>query len=224
MEFSDYTPGTVALARLPNVHFVAIIGPTAAGKTTLLAGAIARDPSIHLMVSTTSRAPRPGEQNGVDYHFYSEEEMRKRIHRREFVSVAPRALGDMYATAPEDYSTTGISATSIMAEAMSGFIALPFGILRQIFVLPPSWNEWQRRILAHGFTSEQITKRMDEAGKSFLYAQTASDLLFVTNDNRERATDDMLHILQGGLPRVTTEDGRLLAARLHEQLLATKND
>lgn len=220
----DYKPGEAALAHLQEVDFVAVIGPTAAGKTTLLEGAIARDPSIHLMLSTTSRPRRPGEQDGVDYHFLSEEEMRERIRRREFLSVAPRVFGDIYATAPEDYATTGVAAAAIIAEAMPGFLALPFGRLRQVFVLPPDWETWQSRIRAHGFTPEQIAKRMDEAGKSLLYAQTTPDLIFIINDDQEQATKDMLDKLLGGAPRTSAATGRSLAAALYGRLQGSEND
>lgn len=221
MDSAEYVPDAAVLAHLPAVDFVAIIGPTAAGKTTLLNAAIARDATIHLVVVTTNRARRPGEQNDIDYHFRTEAEMRDRIARKGFVQVAPSVLGSLYATAPEDYTTNGISVMAVLVDGMVTFLSLPFKRLRQIYVLPPRWPEWQNRIKAHSFTPEQIAKRMQEARRSLEYAAGSSDVLFIRNDDREDAVNEMLRILQGGTSRLSEGTGRRYALELLKQLRKT---
>lgn len=71
-----YRPSPETLERVKGVDFIAVIGPTAVGKSTLIEAAIAEDPSLHLVVTTTSREPRPGEQDGVHMHFRSQQSKR----------------------------------------------------------------------------------------------------------------------------------------------------
>ena len=118
VQYIDYTPRPEVLRRLSSVHFVAVIGPTAVGKTTLMDRVIAADPSVHMVLTTTSRPPRPGEQNGIDYHFRTKTAMQQQIAAGEFVQVAPSVLGDLYATLPEEYATTGIAVMAVIADAL----------------------------------------------------------------------------------------------------------
>ena len=126
MEFADYQASPEVLRRLPRVDFVAVIGPTAAGKTALIDAVGRRNTAVHTIMVTTSRPPRSGEQNEIDFHFRALEEMQERAARGEYVQVAPRVLGPMYATAPEDYVTEGLSIMPVIADAMPSFLALPF--------------------------------------------------------------------------------------------------
>lgn len=215
----DYKPSEAVLAKLPQVILVAVIGPTAVGKTTLLNAAAARCPALHPVVATTTRPPRPGEENGVDMRFCDRESVEARIQRGEYAQVTPSSTGDIYATAPEDYATGGISVMAILADAMPSFYALPFQAIRPIFVLPPSWEVWQERLAGHGFTSEQLEKRLQEAGRSLSYAINTPNLSFVINDDLADATLDFTQVALGGDTQATNQyKARDLAAMLFKEL------
>ncbi|HEU4914324.1 MAG TPA: hypothetical protein VFT16_02865 [Candidatus Saccharimonadales bacterium] len=194
---TDYQPNQSVLATLPKIIFVAVIGPTAVGKSTLMNAASARCPALHQIISTTSRQPRPGEEDDVDFHFRSRDEMEARIASHEYVQVAPNYTGDLYATAPEDYSTEGIAMMPVIADAMPTFQSLPFKQTRSIFILPPSWEVWQERIKSHGFAPEALEARMREAGRSLRYAIDNEDIVFVLNDDLAKATLDFTQAALG---------------------------
>ncbi len=78
-----------------------ITGPSGVGKGTLIRGLMERLPQLELSVSATTRAPRPGEEDGVDYHFLSSEEFERRVKDGEFVEHADYA-GRRYGTLPPE--------------------------------------------------------------------------------------------------------------------------
>ena len=69
-------------------HVFVITGPSGVGKGTLIRGLLERVPGLELSVSATTRPPRPGERDGVDYHFLSGEEFDRRVANGEFVETA----------------------------------------------------------------------------------------------------------------------------------------
>ncbi len=74
-----------------------ITGPSGVGKGTLIRGLMERLPQLELSVSATTRAPRPGEQDGVEYHFLTREEFDRKVAAGEFVEHADYA-GRSYGT------------------------------------------------------------------------------------------------------------------------------
>jgi guanylate kinase len=193
----EYKPNESVLGHLPNITFVAVVGPTAVGKTTLMNAAAARCPALHQVISTMSREPRPGEENDVDVHFRTREEMETKIAAQEYVTAIVNTNGEIYATAPEDYATEGIAMLPVLASAMPMFKALPFKTMRTIFILPPSWESWKQRIETHNFTPEEYEKRMQEAGESLRYAIDNENLVFVVNDDLVQSTLDFTQAALG---------------------------
>lgn len=180
------------MGRLADVDFVAVIGPSAAGKTTLIRAAIHRDPSLHLVLNNTSRARRPDEHDGVDFRFETRAKMEERIVRREYAQVAPTAFGDLYATAAADYATTGVSLLPVLAAAMPMFRSLPFRSVRTIYVLPPDLETWRQRLESRQFDSGKMAQRLAEAKQSLTFAVTDPDTRFVVNDDLATATDQFI--------------------------------
>src|SRR6266566_3800897 len=74
-----------------------ITGPSGVGKGTLIRGLMERIPGLYLSVSATTRAPRPGERDGVDYHFLTRQEFDRRVAEGEFIEHADYA-GRKYGT------------------------------------------------------------------------------------------------------------------------------
>jgi guanylate kinase len=209
-----YKPNRAALAHLSSVDFVAIVGPTAAGKTTLIRTAMAANSQVQQVLVTTSRDPRPGEQDGVDYSFRSQVEMHDRMKRGEFVQVAPSILGALYATLPEAYAKDGFSVMAVIVQAIPDFLALPFKRMRQIYILPPSWDVWKRRIDSHNFTPKQLEKRLAEAKISLTYAAVSEDVLYVKNDDLALASAEFSRIIMGQKPAVSRLEGQMFAQNL----------
>jgi guanylate kinase len=193
MDMSLYSPSPIGLERLKQVHFVAVVGPTAVGKTTLIREAMRSEPTLHLVLNNTSRARRPDEQEGVDYRFETRAAMEKRIERGEYAQVAPTVFGDIYATASEDYATEGIAILPVLAAALPQFEALPFADMRVVYVLPPDWRTWETRIAKHNFTPEKLAGRMHEAMQSLQYARKHPEMQFVISRDVAPATDDFVY-------------------------------
>jgi guanylate kinase len=210
----DYAPRPSVLSTLSSVDFVAVIGPTAAGKTTIINRATAMNDTVHLVVVTTSRDPRPGEQNGVDYHFARHDAMVKDIADRRFVQVAPSILGPLYATKPEAYATEGYAVMPVIVQGLAAFAALPFKRMRRIVILPPSWEVWNERINSHSFTPEQLQRRLVEAKVSLEYAAVSCDTAYIMNDNLSQATEEFLSIITEHKPGLTRVEGQMIAKKL----------
>jgi guanylate kinase len=214
-----YRPAPQVLDHLNSVDFVGVVGPTASGKTTLLKAALQREPRLRRVPSSTSRAPRPGERDGVDFRFLSKEVMQERIQRSEYVQVAPAVLGDLYATAPEDYATDGIAILEVLAAAVPVFRGLPFKSVRTIYVVPPSWDEWQQRIAAHQFTPEQRQKRLAEARQSLQFALHDEHTQFVINQDTSTATADLIALVHSAPPSARLQADQSRARAIVRRLL-----
>ncbi|MBT8224874.1 MAG: hypothetical protein HKP61_08325, partial [Dactylosporangium sp.] len=190
MKGERYRPAPEVLRRLATVDFVAVVGPSAAGKTTLIREATRREPGLRLVLNNTSRDPRPDEREGVDYRFETRRRMEERIHRREYVQVAPSVFGDLYATAAEDYATDGVALLPVLADAMPGFRALPFRSSHTLYVLPATWEAWWPRLMRRQFNAEVLAGRLAEARRSLEFALDDTDARFVLNDDLAVARDD----------------------------------
>jgi guanylate kinase len=214
-----YKPDTSVLERMKQVRFVAFVGPTASGKSTLIREVIRAELGCAMVRTTTSRAPRPGEAEGEELAFRSRAEMEARVKRRDYVQVAPILLDHLYATAPEDYSTEAVAMMPVIAAAVPAFRAIPFASFQVLYVLPSSVTVWRERIANHQFTPEQLQKRMHEARLSLHFACSERDIIFVINDSIQDATAVCIRALQQ-LPIDAEYQARArgLAATLRAQL------
>lgn len=221
MDFSDYQPAPSVLEKLKNIDFVAVVGPTAVGKTTLMRVAAGISPMFTIVLNTTSRLQRLDEKEGIDGHFRTKQEMLERIGRREFVQVAPSVLGEVYATAPEDYPSQGVAMMAVLADAVPIFQALPFRSFRIIYILPPDWKEWETRLKTHGFEPDQLIKRLAEAKRSLEFAAKDRGIQFVVNDNIDAAVSDFVARVQGTPPSRRQAENQKRASAIIQGLLAT---
>jgi len=205
MDFSGYRPAPHVLDHLKKVDFVAVVGPSAVGKTTLMIKAQKYDSSIRMILTQSSRKLRPGERDGVDLHVRPKKEMLARIAKHEYVQVPPRLLGDLYATGPEDYPAEGIGTMAVLADAIPTFRELPFRSFRIIFIVPPSWERWQAQLKSHSFDPDRLAKRIVEAKHSFAFALGLQDITFVINDDMDRAVQDFIAAAKGNTPSTSAK-------------------
>jgi guanylate kinase len=192
MDGNNYKPNPAVLERLKTVTFVGLVGPTAAGKSTLIKGAMAREPRLHLVRNHTSRTPREGEQDRTEVMFHPRQDMEWRIAKGDYVQVAPSVFGDLYATAPDDYSSEGISVLPILADAVPVLRSLPFNEVRIIFVVPPNWNLWLKRMAQHNFTLDKLERRMQEAERSLAFALADRDSKVLVDLDVETGVEDLI--------------------------------
>lgn len=195
MEGADYKPNVVVLEQLKDIHFVGVVGPTASGKSTLIKGAIGREPKLHMVRNHTSRPAREGEQDRNEIFFHPRAEMEAKMARGEYVQVAPGFFGDLYATGPEDYSHDGICLLPILADAVPIMRELPFKKIDVIFVVPPDWNTWLRRISRHNFTLDKLELRMLEAERSLAFALADQEAKMLVDLDVQTGIDDLLTLI-----------------------------
>jgi guanylate kinase len=166
-----------------------ITGPSGVGKGTLIKGLLERVPGLQLAVSATTRAPRDGEVNGVDYHFLSEEDFDRRVARGEFVEHAEYA-GNRYGTLRTELErpARGIVLEIDVQGARQVRETLPDAVL--IFIEPPSFEDLERRLLGRASDRpEQIERRL-AAARDELAAAGEFDHR-VRNDDLERALEEL---------------------------------
>lgn len=197
MDGTKYQPSGEVLDKLKQVDFVAVIAPTATGKSVTIKEACKWYREIHIVPDITSRAPRPGEKEKGDYIFRNREDMEAKIARGEYVQVAPNMFGYLYATEPDGYSAEGIAVLPILAEAVPVFRGLPFKSMKTIFMTPPSWEVWQERLKSHSFTLDQLKGRIHEAVDSLGFGLNDKESLYIVNDDMELAAEDFATLALG---------------------------
>lgn len=178
---------------IPGLLFV-VCGPSGVGKTSLVRALVARSPALTLSVSYTTRAPRPGEQDGVAYHFVSAERFAAMQAAGEFLESA-RVFDHHYGTAAPAVAHTLASGRSVVLEidwqgARQARDRLPGCVT--VMVLPPSVATLRARLGGRGDDEAVIERRMRDA-LAELGHWPEFDYL-VVNDDFERALDDLVAV------------------------------
>jgi guanylate kinase len=163
-----------------------ITGPSGVGKGTLIKGLLEEVPGLELAVSATTRSPRAGEVNGVDYHFLSEEDFDRRVAGGEFVEHAEYA-GNRYGTLKSELSrpARGIVLEIDVQGARQVRETLPEA--RLVFIEPPSFEDLKQRLA--GRASDQLERRL-AAARDELEAAGEFDHRIV-NDDLQRALQEL---------------------------------
>lgn len=177
-----------------------ITGPSGVGKGTLIRGLLERIPQLELSVSATTRPPRPGERNGIDYHFLSDEEFDRRLAAGEFVEHACYS-GHRYGTLRTELERRLRAGVPVVLEievqgARQVRDAIPDA--EAVFIAPPSREALRARLIGRGTDSpEQVDERMRTA-EIELAAQPEFRHV-VVNDRLERATEELVEIVRTAL-------------------------
>ena len=144
-----------------------IAGPTAVGKGTVVRKVLELDPSVKLSVSATTRSPRPGEVDGVDYFFWTNAQFDEAIDSNQLLEYAVVHGENRYGTPREPIERALSGGSKVILEidiqgATQVKAAMPDAL--SIFIAPPSWNELVRRLNGRGTESpEQQAKRLETA-------------------------------------------------------------
>lgn len=169
-----------------NGQVVVISGPSGAGKTSVCR-ALKSLPGVEFSVSATTRAMRPGEVDGVDYHFLGEDDFRSREAAGEFVESAVYN-GNRYGTlrAPMEAARAD-GRTFILEIEVQGTRRLREQQVEglYVFIVPPGLEELRRRLIARGTNSEAEIEQRLEIARRELEAQSLYDHV-VENDQLDR--------------------------------------
>jgi guanylate kinase len=167
-----------------------ITGPSGVGKGTLVSRLLRRHPQLWVSVSATTRPPRPGETDGVDYHFLGREEFERRVRQGGFLEWAEFA-GNLYGTPREPVEERLAAGRTVLLEIeLEGArqVRGTFPAAFQLFIEPPSFAELERRIRSRGTDSEAaISGRLTRARQE-LQAAGEFDAVLVNGDLEEALT------------------------------------
>ena len=177
-----------------------ITGPSGVGKGTLIRTLLERIPQLELSVSATTRAPRPGEQDGVDYHFLSDAEFDRRVLEGDFLEHADYS-GRRYGTLRSELERRLADGASVVLEievqgARQVKEKMPEAM--RIFIAPPSEEALRTRLVGRGTDDDEQRERRLATAKSELAAQDEFDIV-VVNDRLDDAADDLERIVRGAL-------------------------
>jgi guanylate kinase len=176
---------------------IVLTGPSGVGKGTLLQALLKRHPEIYLSTSATTRSPREGESDGVQYYFYTRDRFTEGIEKGEFLEWAEFA-GNYYGTPLVPVQNQLQSGRSIMLEIeVEGArqIAKIFPDALTIFILPPNMAELEARIRHRGTEDEAaIARRLDRAVSEL--AALDEFKAQITNDDFDRALDRLDRLVQ----------------------------
>jgi guanylate kinase len=138
-----------------------VVAPSGAGKTSLVSALLGRFPDLRLSISYTTREPRSGEARGTDYHFVTREAFEAMIARGDFLEHA-NVHGNLYGTSKRWIEEQRAEGHDVILEIdWQGAFQLRklFPDMTGIFVLPPSFEELQRRLEARGKDSPEVIAR-----------------------------------------------------------------
>lgn len=207
------------MTQAPGTLYI-VSAPSGAGKTTLVKALVEQIDTLRVSVSHTTRAMRPGEIDGLNYHFTHREQFLKQVGEGDFLEHA-EVFGNLYGTSQSTVEQTLADGHDLILEidwqgAQQVRRALPQA--RSIFILPPSREALQQRLSNRGQDSEEvIAARMALATKEMSH-YVEYDYIII-NDDFQIALDEIKSILTGA---------RLTLARqqavYHQLLVALLSD
>jgi guanylate kinase len=197
--------------RVPNL--IVVSGPSGAGKSTVLARVLAEMERLQFSISHTTRTPRPGEKDGVDYHF---------AHRPEFVAMRDageflewaEVHGELYGTARSEYDRAREQGVDLLLDVDvqgAAQVRAQFADAVSIFILPPSYLALERRLRGRGPNDEaQFRRRLDAAREELsLYHEYE---YAIVNENLEDSVEELKSVIRAARCRTARVDA--LAQRI----------
>lgn len=191
-----------------------LAAPSGAGKTSLVRALLEADQAVKLSVSFTTRAPRPGEVNGHDYHFVSVDDFLAMQERGEFLESA-EVHGNLYGTSQSWIAERLAGGDDVLLEidwqgAVQVRRVMPDAI--GIFILPPSMPVLEQRLRARASDSGEVIERRLAAAREEM-AHVAEFDYVIINERFDEAARDLVCIVRASRLRLETQRCR------HEDLL-----
>ena len=180
-------------------QLILVSAPSGAGKTSLVSAALESDPQLVVAVSHTTREPRIGEEDGVNYHFVDYDKFGQMITRKEFLEHA-EVFDNRYGTSRSEVSGKRENGQDVILEidwqgAAQVRALMPDAI--SIFILPPSIQALEDRLVSRGQnTAESIQRRLGEASLEMGSAVNFDYLII--NDDFDTALIQLLCVMRTG--------------------------
>lgn len=201
---------------------IVISGPSGAGKGTICKSFLERNPEVSISVSATTRSPRMGEVEGVNYYFMTKDQFKEKIHANDFLEYA-EVYDNYYGTPKSNVEELLESGKDVILEIdIQGALKVKEnteeGVF--IFILPPSMEELKQRIIKRGSeTPESLMKRFKSAYKEINFISRYN--YAVVNDEVETAVEKLEAIICAEKCRVDRIKHSILDSKegiIHEQL------
>jgi guanylate kinase len=197
-------------------HLYIVAAPSGAGKTTLVSLLLENDPAIRLSVSSTTRAPRPGESEGREYHFVDVHSFIAMVSRGEFLEWA-EVHGNYYGTSRAWIETQMSAGRDVLLEidwqgAQQVRKIFPEAI--GVFILPPSLAVLENRLSGRGTDSAETIARRMAAARDEMRHVDEFDYVII-NDDLQQALGNLLAIVSASRLQYETQRQR------HSALFAT---
>jgi guanylate kinase len=180
-------------------RLVVLAGPTAVGKGTVAADVRRNHPEVWISVSATTRAPRPGEQDGVHYWFVSDGQFDTMVERGDLLEWAVVHQAARYGTPRQPVE-------QVLAEGRSALLEIDLQGARQVrdsmsealfvFLKPPSWDELVRRLVGRGTETEEERERRLVTAREELAAEAEFDVAIVNHEVHAAAEELVALMLQ----------------------------
>lgn len=198
----DPVPARSDRSDAAEARLTVLSGPSGVGKDAVLAAVRRRHPDVWVSTSVTTRAPRPTETDGIEYHFVSRDRMAELIDAGELLEHADYA-GNLYGTPRRPVLER-------LTEGRPAFLVIELQGMRQVrklmpdaqfvFLAPPSFEELERRLVGRGTEpAEVVRQRLDQA-RIEMASESEFDVRLV-NDEVERAADELVALIEHPVPR-----------------------
>ena len=177
---------------------IVISGPAGSGKGTVNAHLLARDDFVY-SVSATTRAPRPGETDGINYHFITQDDFKRRIENGDMLEYT-EYCGNFYGTPKKEAEEVLKSGKNLILEievegAENVKKKYPDAVL--VLLLPPSYSVQEQRLRGRGTeTEEKITQRLARAKEEILHADSYDYVVYNYDGMDREAANDILAIVK----------------------------
>ena len=201
---------------------IVISGPSGAGKGTICKALLEKIDDLFISVSATTRSPREGEVDGVNYHFLTKEDFISKVERNDFLEYA-EVHGNMYGTPKFKVEEMLEQGKNVILEIdIQGALKVKENFSEGvfIFILPPSMEELKQRIIKRGSeTQESLMTRFKNAYQEINYVSKYN--YAVVNDEVDTAVEKIEGIIVAEKCRVDRIKDTILDSKegvIHEQL------
>ena len=185
---------------------IIVSSPSGAGKTTIVDAVLKRDHTVSRVITATTRAPRTGEKDGVDYLFWSIKQFEQAIKKGQMLEWAQ--VHTHYYGIPkksvDSLMKKGICPILVIDVQGARTVKAQYPDAATVFIVPPSLKELKKRILGRNDNTQDIELRLETAKKEMLELDHYDYALL--NDDLEEAVDNMAGIIAAEQCRVSRQD------------------
>jgi guanylate kinase len=223
---ASYRPSEAASTIVRSASIVLLVGITGAGKNTLKQELL-KDDSFYDFISHTTRQPRSNlgvmEQDGIDYYFIDSSEAARMLRAGEFIE-AKKVHSNVYGTAIEGLAPSvesgKVAVNDVDVQGVEEYKAISPAV-HAVFVLPPSFDEWNTRRLARygdAIDPEDNKVRLESAKAELDFALSSGLFDFIVNDDVSSAADHVRALVSGRKLTAHQSEAEAVARSLYESL------